>query len=498
MAGALAVALVLDFGGVRARLGGVGAQPRIESLAVLPLENLSGDPEQEYFSDGMTEALIAHLAKSRDLRVISRTSVMRYKGARKPLPEIGRELDVDAIVEGSVLRAGERVRITAQLVEAASDRHLWAESYERNLRDILALQADVAGAIAGEIRVTLAPPAAGGSATGGMTGAGAAAARRVNPEAYEAYLKGRHHWYKRTPEGMKLGLAFFEQAIAKDPTYAPAHAGLADAHSMLALYGHLSKAEAISRALPAARKSLELDDRLAEGHTALARILQDLDWDYAAAEVEFRKAIDLDPNYALARIWYARLLCIQRRGEECLEQGRRARELDPLSPIAIGALAQDYYLVRRYDEAIGQAREAVEIDSEHFYGHYALGVAMREKGDLRNSIAELESAVKFSGRTPWIVVELASAHARAGDRDAANLLMTELRAGAERGVEAATYLAMVHAMLAERDEAFRWLERAYERREWMLQFFLILPQFDPLRDDPRFLDLVRRMNHPAK
>jgi serine/threonine-protein kinase len=489
---AVALALGFNVGGVRGWLSGASAPVRVESLAVLPLENLSGDPEQEYFSDGMTEALISHLAKSRDLRVISRTSVMRYKGTRKPLPEIARDLNVEAIVEGSVLRAGDRVRITAQLVEAASDRHLWAESYERDLRDILALQSEVARAIASEIRVTLAPPAAASPGSGGR-----AAERQVDPEAYEAYLKGRHHWYKRTEDGMRKGLSFFEQAIEKDPSYAPAYAGLADAYTTLAAYGHLPGNQAIPRAREAALKSLELDGGLAEGHTALARILADHDWNNAAAEREFRKAIDLNPNYALAHLWYSRLLISQRREEESLAETRQALHLDPLSPLASASVAESFYWFRRYDEAIEQARKALEIDPDYFYTHHVLGMALREKGNLREAIVELGKAVELSGRAQWIVGHLACAHAKSGDRNAAIRLVAELRAAFERGIESATSIAMVHAELDEHDEAFRWLERAYERRGSGLRFSNVIPQFDRLRGDPRFKDLLRRVNLPA-
>ena len=316
--------LLLDVGGLRDRLVGESA-PRIDSIAVLPLENLSGDPEQEYFADGMTDALIADLAKIGALKVISRTSVMQYKGARKPLPEIAHELSVDGVVEGSVLREGDRVRITVQLIEAATDQHLWTERYERELTSILALQGEVARAIASKIEVTVSPEEE----------VRLASARPVAPEVHEAYLKGRYYWNKRTEDGMKRGLEYFQQAINDDPEYAPPYVGLADSFNMIAFYSNAPPMEVYPKAKAAALKALEIDDTIAEAHASLAAA-QAGEWDWLAAEREFQRAIELNPSYALGHQWYAGLyLNAVGRLDEATAEFKRA-QLDPLSLI-IGA-----------------------------------------------------------------------------------------------------------------------------------------------------------------
>src|SRR5438552_2878190 len=326
----------------------------IRSLAVLPLDNLSGDASQDYFADGMTDELITDLAQISALRVISRTSVMVYKGARRPLPEIARELNVDAVVEGTVLRSGEQVRITAQLIQTPADRHLWAESYEGDLHDTLALQKKVARAIAEHIRIELTP----------KEQAVLKNAKVVNPEAYEAYLKGRYFWNKRTADGLKKAIDYFNQAIEKDPNYAQAYTGLADSYALLGdwEYGILAPKEAFPRAKAAATKALALDNTLGEAHTSLAFSLDLFDWDWASAEREFRRAIELNPGYATAHHWYAWHLSEMGRNREAIAEMRKAQNLDPLSLIISADVAEILLVAHSYDQAIEQSRKTIDMD----------------------------------------------------------------------------------------------------------------------------------------
>ena len=341
-----------DGGAIRAISASLPAP--IRSVAVLPLASFSGSPEDDYFVQGMTESLITDLAKIGSLRVISRTSVMRYNRTEKPLPEIARELNVDTIVEESVLRSGDRVRITAQLIDAATERHLWAESYERDLRDVLKLQSEVAGAIAREIKIKLSP----------QEQASLANTPRVDPEAYQAYLKGRFYWSKRSGQGFRKGIGFFEEAIARDPSYALAYAGLADCHALLAAVGHAGTAtqEAVSKAAEAARKAIELDDSLSEAHTSLGFLKFRFDWDWAGAEREFQRAIALQPGYATAHQWYAMCLRILGRTQEALTEMRRALALDPLSLTINAGLARLLSATGQHDRAIEQIWKLLEMD----------------------------------------------------------------------------------------------------------------------------------------
>src|ERR1700723_4805833 len=326
----------------------------IHSLAVLPLESLSNDTSQDYFADGMTDELISDLGQISALRVISRTSVMAYKHARKPLPEIAHELNVDAIVEGTVLRSGDQVRITAQLIDAAADKHLWSQSYEGELKDTLALQNQVARAIADQIRINLNPQEQAALKT----------AKVVNPEAYESYLKGRYFWNKRTPDSLKVALAYFNQAIDEDPTYAQAYSGLADTYALLGdwQYGVMSFKEALPKAKAAAIKALELDSSLSEAHTSLGYSLRAFDWDFDSAGKEFQRAIELNPSYATAHHWNAMNLALLGRPKEALVEMRNAENLDPLSLIINADLAEFLLLTHSYDESVKQSRKIIEMD----------------------------------------------------------------------------------------------------------------------------------------
>jgi TolB-like protein/Flp pilus assembly protein TadD len=449
----------------------------------LPLENLSGDPSQDYFADGMTEALIGGLAKIGTLRVISRTSAMAYKGVRKPLPEIARELRVDAVVEGSVLRAGDQVRIAAQLVRAATDEHLWAETYDRPIRDVLALQSEVARAIAQEIRVKLTPREAARLRDG----------RAVDPAAYEAYLRGRFAWNKRTEAGVHQGIAFFDQAIERDPTYALAFAGLADCYNVLGFWGGLGPKESFGRASAAATRALELDGDLAEAHCSLAYSLLFHDWEFERVEQEFLRAIELNPGYPTGHHFHAMSLTARGRGEEAVAAIRRAEELDPLSQIIMAAHGWVLYMGGRMNEAGAQFLRTIELHPDFWIPHGWLGMVRALEGKHREAIAEAERSVTLSGGTPLTEGLLGHVHGLAGDRPAAGRQLERLHALAARRYVMPYSLAMVHAAIGEVEAALDRLEEAAEERGNMLSFLAVDPAFAPLRGHPRFESLLGRI-----
>jgi TolB-like protein/DNA-binding winged helix-turn-helix (wHTH) protein/tetratricopeptide (TPR) repeat protein len=459
------------------------ADAPIRSLAVLPLENLSGDPSQDYFSDGMTDELIAELGQISQLRVISRTSAMTYKGARKPLPQIARELNVDAVVEGTVLRSGNRVRITAQLILASAEKHLWAHSYEVVLKDILLLQKDVARSIAGQIRTKLNSTEA----------TGLNHSKAVNPEAYDAYLKGRYFWNKRTGEGLKKAIGYFTQAIETDPTYAPAYSGMADSYALMGdwEYGVLPPADAFPKAKAAAAKALALDNTLGEAHTSLAFVFDLFDWNWEAAEREYRQAVDLSPNYATVHQWYSwHLIVLGKTGEALAEMGK-AEGLDPLSLIISADMADVLLISRRYDEAIQQSRKTMEMDPHFAVAHYQLGQAFVQKRMDDEAIAELQQAIGLSGGNKTFRSALAYAYARSGRRDKALEILNDLNNRLNNGFLNASEIALVYIGLGDKDQAMTWLEKAYGER--FNPSVLIRPSFDPLRSDPRFQNLLRRI-----
>jgi TolB-like protein/tRNA A-37 threonylcarbamoyl transferase component Bud32/Flp pilus assembly protein TadD len=489
-AGALVVVaallLTLNVAGLRDRLLGRGAAPRIESIAVLPLANLSGDPEQEYFADGMTDALIAELGQIGSLRVISRTSVMQYKGAKRPLPQIAQELNVDAVIEGSVLRSGDRVRITAQLIGAVPERHLWARNYERDLRDVLSLQGEIARTIAEEIKANVTPDVQ----------ARLARARPVSPEAYEAYLRGRYFWNKRTEEAVKKAIEFFGQALEKDPAYALANTGFADCYCLLGVYGFLASKEAFPRAKAAATRALELDETCAEAHTSLARVKADYEWDWHGAEGEYKRAIELNPNYATAHHWYSDYLINMGRHDESIAEIKRARELDPLSLIInanVGGALKD---ARRYDEAIKELRKTLEMDPNFAVAHWYLGQAYEQKAYYEEALAEHRKALVLSGGSAYAVAALGYTYAAAGKRGEALKMLLQLK-GLWKTRSVAPYeIARIYVGLGEKEEAFAWLQKAADVHDGPMNLLKIDPALDSLRSDPRFQDLLRRMKFP--
>jgi TolB-like protein/DNA-binding winged helix-turn-helix (wHTH) protein/Tfp pilus assembly protein PilF len=464
------------------------APASIRSLAVLPLENLSGDASQNYFADGMTDELITDLAQISALKVISRTSVMAYKGARKPLPQIARELNVDAVVEGTVLRSGDQVRITAQLIEASTDKHLWSQSYEGELRDTLALQSRVASAIADQIRINLTP----------REQAALKNVKVVNPEAYESYLKGRYFWNKRTSDGLKAALAYFKQAIEEDPKYAKAYSGLADTYALLGdwQYAVMTPKEAFPKAKAAAIKALELDSTLGEAHNSLAFVLDAFDWDFDSAGKEFRQAIEINPGYATAHHWYAWHLSVLGRFDEAIEEMRKAENLDPLSLIIKADLAEILVIAHSYDESIRRSRKTIEMDPSFALAHSQLAEAYLQKQMYAEAVAELQMAVKLSGDSPTCLANLARAYVASGKWSEAEKLMSDLKKRSNPSLSYSSEIAVIYVALGDRDQAMDWLEKAYEER--FNPSVLLRPGFDRLRSDPRFQNLLRRIGLPAE
>jgi TolB-like protein/DNA-binding winged helix-turn-helix (wHTH) protein/Tfp pilus assembly protein PilF len=459
----------------------------IRSLAVLPLDNLSGEASQNYFADGMTDELITDLAQISALRVISRTSVMVYKGARKPLPQIARELNVDAVVEGTVLRSGNQVRITAQLIEAATDKHLWSQSYEGELRDTLALQNRVASAIADQIRINLTP----------QEQAAMKSVKAINPEAYESYLKGRYFWNKRTADGLRVALAYFNQAIEEDPKYAQAYSGLADTYALLGdwQWAVMTPKEAFPKAKAAAIKALELDSGLGEAHNSLAFLLDGFDWDLDSGGKEFRRAIELNPGYATAHHWYAWHLSLLGRYDEAIAEMRKAENLDPLSLIINADLAELLVLAHSYDESIRQSRKTIEMDPNFALAHNQLAQAYLQKHMYEEAVAELQKAVELSGGSPTCIANLARAYVASGQRNEALKLLSELKKRSNPGYSNASEIAMIYASLGDRDQAMNWLEKGYQER--FNPGVLLRPGFDPLRSDARFQKLVHSIGLPG-
>lgn len=477
----IAIALLaLNLAGWRDRVLGRASTPKIESLAVLPLENLSGDPSQDYFADGMTEALITNLAQIKALRVISRTSVMAYKGAKKPLPQIAQELRVDAVVEGAVQRSGNSVTINAQLIQASTDRHLWAQSYEQNIRNILSLQNAVAREIADEVQIRLTQ-----QERARLTGTHA-----VNPEAYDNYLKGRFYWNKRGPEAAR-SLFYFQQAVAADPNYAPGYAGLADYYWAA---DDLRPEERIPKAREYAIKALQIDDTLAEAHTAFAVVKFYGDWDWPAAEHEFNRALQLNPNQADARRMYSVYLSALGRSSDALGEIRQAQELDPLSVSIQRTAGSTFYFARQYDRALEQCRTALVLDSNSAATHDCLGAAYLGKGMHREALIEYEAAVRLSGNAPGLMTGLGRAYALAGKQAQAHKVVAQLQALSRERYVPAFFTAVVYAALGERDHAFLSLENAYAEHSGALIWIKSEPAFDSLRDDQRFQDLLRRLH----
>ncbi len=477
----IAALLGLNVGRLRDRTMGRSGAPRIESLAVLPLENFSRDPEQEFFADGMTEQLITDLSKIGALRVISRTSVMQYKGKHKPLPEIAKELKVDSVVEGSVLQSGNRVRITAQLLYAPTDKHLWAESYDRDLRDVLALQGEVARSIADQIRITLTA----------QEQARLGARPQVDPEVFQLYLRGQYFANQKSLEQVNKGIGYFEQAIAKDPSYAPAHAGLALAYSGLSSI-YAAPHEVMPKAKAEAVKALELDDGLSEAHTALATVRMFYEWDWDGAEKELQRAIKLNPSSAEAYHLYGEYFNALNRLEPAERELERAHELDPLSLAITGDLLAVWIADRQYDRVIGEARKVVASHPDSAFAHAWMGMAYVQKKQFPEAIAAIQKARSLE---PSYTMDhfLAVVLAAAGNKAEARKLAAKLDQMAQRQYVCAYEVAEVHVALGDNDTAYKWMQRGVKEQCDCLVWLKTEPWMDPLRVDPRYLKLVKRV-----
>ncbi|HET9251004.1 MAG TPA: protein kinase [Candidatus Eisenbacteria bacterium] len=460
--------------------------PPLRGLVVLPLENLSGDPEQEFFADGMTEELISGLAQIQALRVVSRTSAMRYKKTQKTLQEIGRELNVDTVVEGSVRRHADRVRITAQLIEIATDRHLWAKSYERDLKDVLALQGEVAHAIAQGIKGKLTPEEE----------ARLAHAHTVDPKAYESYLKGRHHWNKRTDESLLRSLEYFREAVEVDPTWATAHVGLADAYNVMGFYGTLPPGDTFPKAKTAAMAALRLDPDLAEAYSDLGYVQHYHEWDWEASERSFQKAVALNEKNAYIHLFYTNMLAAIGRVEDSIREVERAYELDPHSMIINTARGWVRLYARDLDGAVDCMRRIIELEPDFSTARAWVSAVHDARGEHDLALAEATRAAELTARGPWSLTGLGRAYAGLGRRSEAEAILAEMQELATRRYVSPYDLALVAESIGEADQALDMLERAHANRANMLVLLRVDPRWDRLRSHPRFEDLVRRMAFP--
>ncbi len=458
------------------------------TLVVLPFKNLSGELEQDYFSQGITEEMIAQLGRLRpqQLGVIARTTAMHYKDTDKRVDQIAMELGADYVLEGSVRRSGQRVRITAQLIQASDQTHLWAETYEQELTDILAIQKQVAEQTAGSLTLELLPAQR------------AAMARAVtkNSTAYEAYLRGRYFWNRRTEDGFQKAMHYFQEAIKNDPAYSPAFAGLADCYNTLGLYGAFPPSQARQGARTNAELALALDDASAEAHTSLAYANVLWEWDWPAAEAEYRKALDLNPNYVTAHHWYALFLAPMGRFAEAFAQMDHSLELDPLSLALNSHLGWLLYFARRYDAALEQLHKTVEMDPSFPLTHYFLGLVYARKSLLEEAVEELQQAIELSGTHPGAVAALGHVHGLAGRKAEAKKLAGRLEQLSGQRCVSPYYMAFVYAGLGDSEEAFVWLRKAYEERSGWLVHLKVEPGFDSLRSHSRFQELLRLIRFP--
>ena len=489
--GAIAVAVIaLAIAGVLTLKGRRAPRPtRIESLAVLPLETFSRDPDQQQFADNMTEAITTDLAKISALRVVSRTSAMRYRGSGKSLPDIGRELNVDAVVEGSVERAGNRVRITAQLVRAPTDQHVWAESYDRDLADVLMLQDDVARSIANQIQVKLTP----------AEHALLTKARKVDPEAYDLYLKGRYFWSKRNQEAVDKAIVYFRQAIDKDPTFAAAYSGLADCYSLLgysASFGSARPSEVQPKAVAAARRAVELDPSSAEAHSSLAFIKLNYDWDWRGADAEFRRAIDLNPGWANGHHWYAHYLIACDRTREAEAESLRALALDPLNPVMSTHLGWHYFFARQFDKAVAQFQKTLEFQPDFGVAYWYRAWVYEQKGMYSDAFRDMSKAQDLFKNNVIVRGDIGHLYAVSGRPQEAQRVIEELKKLSSRRYVNPFEIAIIYVGLGDKERAFEWLEDAFRARSDLLVYLKVDPRLDPIRSDPRFADLVRRVGIP--
>lgn len=464
---------------------GGGSLPR-DRLAILPLANISADPADDYFADGMTEELISSLSRTKGLRVIARTSVMRYKGTEKSIAEIGRELNVGSVLEGSVRKAGDKVRISVQFVDASNEEPQWSQEYDREIKDILTIQSDIARKVADALHEHLH----------GSVSRDRNKKPPTNPDAYINYLRGRQSWNKRTEESLKQAIGFFEAALRLDGAYAPAHTGLADSYATLALLEFLPPREAFPKAKEAARCALDLDPNLAEAHSSLSLINFQFDWDWKGAEQGFTKAVGINPSYAPAHHFFADYLKAMGRFDQALAEIQTAQELDPLSLAINTGVGHVLYLSRQYDRAIEQYRRAVDLDPNFMMTHIWFGRPYLEKGMYNEAIAELETAVRLSGESTLALAMLGHGLASAGRDDEANQILEKLKDRATKRYVPSYWIAVIYNGFRDREQVLAWLRMAFEERSSWLVWSNVEPRFAWLRNDPEFAGLLSEMKFP--
>ena len=482
----LAALITLAYIATRTRRGGASV-PKLRSLAVLPFQNLSGDPSQDYVADGMTEELIGRLSRIHGLRVISRTSIMNFKKTQLSVPEIGRILAVDGVVEGSLVEEGHQIRVHAQLIRAATEEHIWAGEYQREYHRILEVQEEIARNIVEQIELNLTPEER----------VRLASKPPVDPQAYENYQRGRYYFSQRTEDALHKSIASFQQAITSDPDYAPAYSGLAEANAMLGLRGGLPSKNALVSAKKAALKAIELDNSLAEPHASLAFVAETYEWDWPTAEREYKQSLDLNPGYAQAHNWYGGYLTYMGRFDEGIAEAMRARELDPLSLPINNALAGRLLAAGRYDDALREVRKTLELDEHFAAAHQTLGWLYLHSGKQNEAIREFQNAVELSGATDNdLKLDLGFAYAVSNRQNEARKILVQLEQMQQQGLVPAASVGVMYGALGETDKAFTWLEKAYEERDPQLVYLKAGRRFEPLRKDPRFGQLVRRVGLP--
>ena len=454
-------------------------------LVVLPFENLSGGERSDYFSEGLTEEMITELARlsPEHLGVIARTSAMQFKSTTKSTAQIGSELGVSHVLEGSVRRVGARVRITAQLIRVSDESHLWAQSYERGLHDVLEVQAEVARAVVREIQIKLTPHE--------KQRLDPDKTRSINPQAYELYLRGRHFWYRRTEDGMRRSIEYFEAALRYDPSFAAAYDGISDAHTMLACRGMTPAVESFHKAKAAARQAVRIQPELGEGYASLAHVRLH-DWDWVGLESDFRRAVELDPGYAIAHYWYAEFLMAMGRTAEAVGRVQHSWELDPLNSVINASVGMIRYLAHDYDGALVALRRGLEIDPTHYVSHLRVGLVCLQKNLPNEAIAAMQEAVRHSGGSTEALAGLAQAHAVAGDKLATERIVQELGEGGHRYVSPYN-VARVYGALDDKQRALEWLERAYQEHNPDLIELTREPSFASLRCDAKFRELAGRI-----
>ncbi len=483
IAGIVILAVIFGAAGVRFYLHARDTEVAIDSIAVLPFDNQNHDPDSEYLSDGVTEGIINSLTQLPNLKVIARSSVFRYKGKAADPFTAGKELGVRAILTGRIMQRGDTVTVSTELVDVRDNKQLWGEQYNEKIADLISLPREIAAKITGNLRLTIS-----GDDHNRMM-----KHYTDNPEAYQLYLKGRFYWNKRNAEALKKSVEYFNQAIEKDPSYALAYSGLADAYSLIPNYSGGSPREFGPRARAAARKAVELDDTLAEAHTSLAFILASYDWEWAESTKEFKRAIELNPNYATAHHWYSDgpLLCMGRL-DEAIAEMKRAQELDPLSLIINSELGTNYIMARQYDKAIEQLRKTIEMDSTFYYAHWNLGEAYEAKGDYPQALAEYQTSLRLVD-DPSVVALMGHAYALSGKRDEALKLADQLKEMSRHRYISAYAVAQVYAGLRDNDDTFQWLEKSYQEHAPDVSLIKVDPLFDNVHSDPRFAELVRRL-----